>query len=101
MAFEPLFPIANIFSWIGIDFIQETDYKKPNPTKTSANTLLKQVTTQLTNREPNQLNQLTKPITHGQPELINQATNQTNKLNQPTKPTNKSNQPKLINQQRN
>ena len=35
MAFEPLFPIANIFSWIGIDFIQETDYKKPNPTKIS------------------------------------------------------------------
>ena len=22
----PLFPTANIFSWVGIDFIQETDY---------------------------------------------------------------------------
>ena len=35
----PLFPTANSFSWVGIDFIQETDYKKPNPTKFSANTL--------------------------------------------------------------
>ena len=40
MAFEPLFPIANIFSWIGIDFIQETECKEPNPTKLSLNTLL-------------------------------------------------------------
>ena len=40
VAFGPLFPTANIFSWVGIDFIQETDYKKLNPTKFSANTLL-------------------------------------------------------------
>ena len=33
MAFGPLFPKANNFSWVGIGFIQETDYKKPNPTK--------------------------------------------------------------------
>ena len=34
------FPTTNIFSWVGIDFIWEADYKKPNPTKFSANTLL-------------------------------------------------------------
>ena len=34
----PLFPTANSFSWVGIDFIQDTDYKKPNPTKFSTNT---------------------------------------------------------------
>ena len=37
--FGPLFPTANDFSWVGIDFIQETDHKKPNSTKFSANTL--------------------------------------------------------------
>ena len=36
VAFGPLFPTANNFSWVGIGFIQETDYKKPNPTKFSA-----------------------------------------------------------------
>ena len=39
VAFGPLFPTANDFSWVGMSFIQETDYKKPNPTKFSANTL--------------------------------------------------------------
>ena len=38
--FGTLFPTANNFSWVGIDFILETDYKKPNPTKFSAKTLL-------------------------------------------------------------
>ena len=28
VAFGPLFPTANNFSWIGIGFIQEVDYKK-------------------------------------------------------------------------
>ena len=28
-------PAAKNFSWVGIDFIQETDYKKPAPTKFS------------------------------------------------------------------
>ena len=40
MAFGPLFPTANNFWWVGIDFISETDYKKPNSTKFSANTLV-------------------------------------------------------------
>ena len=40
VAFGPLFPTAYNFSWVGIGFIQETDYKKPNPTKFSANTLI-------------------------------------------------------------
>ena len=33
VAYAPLFPTSNNFSWVGIDFIlvQETDYKKPNP----------------------------------------------------------------------
>ena len=35
VAFGPLFPTTNQFSWVGIDFIQETGYKKPNPTKFS------------------------------------------------------------------
>ena len=39
MAIGPLFPAANNFSWVWIDFIQETDYTKPNPTKLPANTL--------------------------------------------------------------
>ena len=34
------FPTASIFSWVGIDFMQETDYKKPNLTKFSANILI-------------------------------------------------------------
>ena len=34
------FLTANIFSWVGIGFIQETDYKKPNPDKFSANILM-------------------------------------------------------------
>ena len=38
------FPQQNIFSCVGIDSIQETDYKKPNPTKFSANTLFNQLT---------------------------------------------------------
>ena len=33
MAFEPLFPTANDFSWgVGIGSILETDYEKPNAT---------------------------------------------------------------------
>ena len=39
VAFWPLFPTANNFSWVGIDFIQGTEYTTPNPTKFSANTL--------------------------------------------------------------
>ena len=31
VAFGPLFPTANIFSWVGVGFMQETDYKKTNP----------------------------------------------------------------------
>ena len=31
VALGPLFPTANYISWVGIDFIQETGYKKPNP----------------------------------------------------------------------
>ena len=34
-----LFPTANNFSWVGIDFMWETNYKKPNPSKFSANTV--------------------------------------------------------------
>ena len=30
-AVGPLFPTANTFSWVGIYFIEETKYKKPNP----------------------------------------------------------------------
>ena len=41
VAFRPLFPTANSFSWVRIGFIYELDYKKPNPTKVSANTLLR------------------------------------------------------------
>ena len=41
MAFWPLFRTANIFSWVETDFIKESDYKNPNPTKFSAKTLLK------------------------------------------------------------
>ena len=33
VAFGPPFPTANNFSWIGIGFILEIEYKKPNPTK--------------------------------------------------------------------
>ena len=40
VAIGPLFPTASIFSWVGIGFTQETDCKKPNPTKFSANTLM-------------------------------------------------------------
>ena len=43
VAFGPLVPTANIFAWVGIYFIQETDYKKLNPNKFSASTLLKKV----------------------------------------------------------
>ena len=32
------FPQQVMFSWAGIDFIYETDYNKPAPTKFSANT---------------------------------------------------------------
>ena len=32
VAFGPLFPTATNFSWVGIGFIEETDYEKPNPT---------------------------------------------------------------------
>ena len=35
----PLFPTADNFSRVGIGVIYETAYKKPNPTKFSANTL--------------------------------------------------------------
>ena len=34
-------PQQIFFLWVGIGFIQETDHKKPNPTKLSANTLIK------------------------------------------------------------
>ena len=37
VAFGPLFPREIFFSWVGIGFVQETDYYKPNPTKCSAN----------------------------------------------------------------
>ena len=40
VAFGPLFPTANNFSWVGIDFVEGTDYKEPNRTKFSANTLM-------------------------------------------------------------
>ena len=30
---------ANTFSWVGVDFVEETDCKKPNKNKFSANTL--------------------------------------------------------------
>ena len=39
VAFGPLFPTANIFSWVGLGFMWETDYKKPDPTTFSANTV--------------------------------------------------------------
>ena len=41
-AFGPLFfsPTAKDFSWVKIGFMQQTDYKTPNPTNFSANTLL-------------------------------------------------------------
>ena len=35
------FPTANIFSWVGIYFIRETNRNKPNRTKFSANTVLR------------------------------------------------------------
>ena len=41
VAIGPLFPTANIFSWVGIGFMYETGYEKPNPTNFSANTLLR------------------------------------------------------------
>ena len=34
------FPQQIFFSWVGIDVISETDYKKPNSPKFSANTVL-------------------------------------------------------------
>ena len=34
------FPLQIGFSWVGIDFMSETDYKKPSATKSSANTVL-------------------------------------------------------------
>ena len=37
VTFGPLFPTANYFSGVEIGFTLETDYKKPNPTKFSAN----------------------------------------------------------------
>ena len=39
VAFGPLFPTRDIFWWVGIDFISETDCEKPNPTTFSANTV--------------------------------------------------------------
>ena len=39
VVFGTHFPTANNFSWFGIGFIEETDYKKPNPTKFSVNTV--------------------------------------------------------------
>ena len=35
MAFGPLFPTKNFFSWVGIDIISETDLR-PNQTNVSA-----------------------------------------------------------------
>ena len=40
VAIGPLFPTANDFSWVEIEFISETDYKKPSPPTFSAYTLL-------------------------------------------------------------
>ena len=40
VAFRPFFPTTSNFLGVGIGFIQETDYNKPNPTKLSANTLI-------------------------------------------------------------
>ena len=40
MALGPIFPTANNFSWVGIDFTQETDYKKPTSIMFSANTVM-------------------------------------------------------------
>ena len=37
--FGPLSAIADIFSWVGIDFIWQTDRKEPNPTGLSTNNL--------------------------------------------------------------
>ena len=44
VGFGPLFRTANNMLWVRISFIQETDYKKPNSTKFSANTLISTVT---------------------------------------------------------
>ena len=44
VAFGPLFPTANNFSLVGIDFIYETDYSKPKPTKLFKNTLFRKKT---------------------------------------------------------
>ena len=38
--FGPLFPTANNFAWIAMGFTYEIDYKKRQPTKFSANTLV-------------------------------------------------------------
>ena len=40
VAFGPLFPTATNFSWLGIGFTQQADYKKTKSTKLSANPLL-------------------------------------------------------------
>ena len=40
VAFGAIFRTPNNFSWVGIDFIWETHYRKPNPTKISANILI-------------------------------------------------------------
>ena len=43
VAFGPPLPTANNFSWVGIDFMQETNHKNLNPTQSffCANTLEK------------------------------------------------------------
>ena len=40
VACGPLFPTANIISWVGIGLDREQTYKKINPTKFSANTIV-------------------------------------------------------------
>ena len=40
VAFGPLFPTSDNFWWAGIGFVWETDYKKPNPSNSSANPLI-------------------------------------------------------------
>ena len=57
VAFGPLFPTANNFSWVGIGLILETDFKKPNPTKFSANTPIRVCTgtKQICGKKPVQL----------------------------------------------
>ena len=51
VASGPLFPTAINFSWVGKDFTQGTDYKITNPTNTSANTIMVDVSEWVTLQE--------------------------------------------------